>query len=72
MRGKVKVNEAGKSLLKMEDGFSVFDNIKGSPRYWQKLRFNLIAKLEQLGPFQFFYTLSCADKNGMKTLQHLL
>jgi hypothetical protein len=35
MRGKVKVNEAGKSLLKMEDGFSVFDNIKGIPRHWQ-------------------------------------
>ena len=51
-----------KSFLQMDDGFSVFDNVRGSPRYWQKLRYDMIARLEQLGPFQFFYTLSCADK----------
>ena len=62
MRGKVSLTSEGKSFLKTEDGFSVFDNIRGSPRYWQKLRYDLVAKLEQLGPFQFFYTLSCADK----------
>ena len=56
----------------MEDGFSVFDNIKGSPRYWQKLRFDLIAKLEQLGPFQFFYTLSCADKRWDENIATLI
>ena len=31
-------------------------------RYWQKMRYDLNAKLEQLGPFTFFYTLSCGDK----------
>ena len=72
MRGKVRTNEEGKSFLKMEDGFSVFDNIKGSPRYWQKLRYDLIAKLEQLGPFQFFYTLSCADKRWDENIATLI
>ena len=31
-------------------------------RYWQKRRYEVLAKLEQLGAFQFFFTLSCADK----------
>jgi hypothetical protein len=85
MRGKMKSDGNGKDFLQMDDGFSVFDNIRGSPRYWQKLRYDMIAKLEQLGPFQFFYTLSCADKRwdeniatiiakycpGMKVLHYL-
>ena len=62
MRGKMKRSGDGKEFLQMDDGFSVFDNVRGSPRYWQKLRYDMIARLEQLGPFQFFYTLSCADK----------
>ena len=45
MRGKVSLTSEGKSFLKTEDGFSVFDNIRGSPRYWQKLRYDLVAKL---------------------------
>ena len=72
MRGKVSLTSEGKSFLKTEDGFSVFDNIRGSPRYWQKLRYDLVAKLEQLGPFQFFYTLSCADKRWDKNIATLI
>ena len=41
---------------------SIFDDVPGSFRYWQKRRFEVLAKLEQLGAFQFFFTLSCADK----------
>ena len=50
------------SLQQLEDAFSVFDNIPGTVRYWQQKRYEVLAKLEQLGPFQFFFTLSCADK----------
>ena len=57
-RGKL-VNE---SIVHSEDAFSVFDNAVGTPRYWQKKRYEIIAKLEQLGAFHFFFTLSCADK----------
>jgi hypothetical protein len=65
MRGKVSLTKEGKSFLKTEDGFSVFDNIRGSPRYWQKLRYDLVAKLEQLGPFQFFlHTQLCRQTMG--------
>ena len=34
----------------------------GTPRYWQRKKYELIARLENLGPFTFFFTLSCADK----------
>ena len=72
MRGKIKNTEDGKLFMQTQDGFAVFDNIRGSPRYWQKLRFDMIAKLEQLGPFQFFYTLSCADKRWDENLATLI
>ena len=68
----MKSDGKGKEFLQMDDGFSVFDNIRGSPRYWQKLRFDMIAKLEQLGPFQFFYTLSCADKRWDENIATLI
>ena len=35
----------------IKDPFSVFDNIKGTPKYWQKVKFDMIAKLENIGPF---------------------
>ena len=50
------------SLHQLEDAYSVFDNVPGTVRYWQQKRYEVLAKLEQLGPFQFFFTLSCADK----------
>ena len=39
----------------------VLDNIKNTPKYWQKARYELNARLENLGPFDMFFTLSCAD-----------
>ena len=57
-RGKVVQGK----LTNLEDACCVFDNQPGSFRYWQKRRYEVIAKLEQLGPFHFFFTLSCADK----------
>ena len=62
LRGKVTQSSEGTKFLQTEDGYAVFDGIPGSPRYWQKMKFDLIAKMEQLGPPQFFYTLSCANK----------
>merc|ERR1712082_283717 len=37
------------------------DDIKQTPRYWKKAKYEMLAKLDNLGPFQFFFTLSCAD-----------
>ena len=39
----------------------VLDDIKQTPRYWKKAKYEMFAKLDNFGPFHFFFTLSCAD-----------
>lgn len=56
-----KASNMGK-VITLEDGFSVFQKIKMSTKYWQQAKFELLAKQEQLGPFHMFFTLSCADR----------
>ena len=36
------------------------------------MKYDLIAKMEQLGPAQFFYTLSCANKRWEENLATIL
>ena len=58
MRGRVVQGR----MQNLEDLCHVLDNVPGTFRYWMQRRHEVVAKLEQLGPFQFFFTLSCADK----------
>ena len=67
-RGTLQENK----LLQIEDGFSVFDRVTGTPRYWRNKRYEMIAKLENLGPFHFFFTLSCADKRWEENFVSIL
>ena len=60
------------NLDQLNDAMSVFDEVKGTPRYWQKIRTDMIAKIKQLGPFQFFFTLSCADKRWEENFVSIL
>ena len=60
-RGKQVDGEEGRKKLEMDDGYAVLDDIKGTPKYWKKYKYELLAKLDNLGPFQLFFTLSCAD-----------
>ena len=71
-RGKAKHNTDGGLTYSLDDPCSVFDNIKNTPRYWKKKRDELIAKLENLGPFHFFFTLSCADSRYQENFTSLL
>ena len=41
--------------------YDVFRTLKGSPKYWQSARFELVAKVKQLGPFHIFLTFSCGE-----------
>ena len=61
MRGNARRNDDGGLTYSLNDPCAVFDNIKNTPRFWKKKKDELIAKLENLGPFHFFFTLSCAD-----------
>ena len=60
-RGKEVINEMGEKAYMLEDGYRVMDDVKNTPRYWKKAKNEMIAKLDNLGPFQLFFTLSCAD-----------
>ena len=52
----------GKQTLKpSEDKFTIFQSVPGTPSYWQKFRNEIYARMEQMGPFHLFYTLSCAE-----------
>jgi hypothetical protein len=70
--GSVSSLDGRKELAVDQDGFSVFQKIKGTPKYWKQARYELIAKQEQLGPFQIFFTLSCADKRWREVFATIL
>ena len=61
MRGK-KTCSNGVSEYELDDAFTVFEGVRNTPKYWQKVKYDMIAKLENIGPFQIFFTLSCGDK----------
>ena len=51
----------GEKAVKLQDPYSVFKKLKGTPKYWQTAKYELIAKVKQLGPFHLFYTFSCGE-----------
>ena len=61
--GQRGVPQADGDIVKVQlkDPFSMFTVVKGTSKYWQKARNELIAKVKVLGPFQVFFTLSCAE-----------
>ena len=67
-RGVKSTREDGRTEYKLESAYSVLENIKNTPRYWSKLKMVLLAKLDNLGPFNFFLSLSAADYRCIETL----
>ena len=59
-RGKKIVKSSGVSY-ELQDSFRVLEGIKNTPKYWKTAKYEIIAKIENFGAFQFFFTLSCAD-----------
>ena len=55
-----KVNEKGITVL--QDPYRVLEKSPGTPIYMKTKKFELIARLENLGPFNLFFTLSCGEK----------
>ena len=71
-RGRKTKNDEGNTMYTLNDPYTVFDNVKNTPKYWQKYKYEMIAKLENLGPFQWFFTLSCADMKWEENFSSLL
>ena len=55
------MNANGERKIHLNDLYSVFSKVKGTPKYWQTARNDLVAKVKQLGPFHIFYTFSCGE-----------
>ena len=52
MKGKRNVGPGGHVTYQLEDPCTVFEKIPGTPKYWQRAKYEIIAKLENIGPFQ--------------------
>ena len=44
----------GMHKINCTNAFDVFGKIPGTPAYWKSYRNELLARMEQLGPFHFF------------------
>ena len=67
-RGTVARKADGSILVSNSDNFAAFQQVRGSPKYWQKARLELLAKVSQLGPFHLFFTLSCGEMRWPEVL----
>ena len=61
MRGQTKSVTNGIKKLELDDLYDVYKKVKGSPKFWQVGKCDLVAKVRQLGPFHIFYTFSCGE-----------
>ena len=60
-RGKKITSSEGRSKYELFDPYRAIEAIPGTPKYWQKAKFEMLAKIDNFGAFNIFFTLSCAD-----------
>ena len=72
MKGPTKFEANGEKKLHLNDMIDVFKKVRGTPKFWQVAKNDLIAKVKQLGPFQVFYTFSCAEMRWTEVFISLL
>ena len=48
-------------LVNKDQEFYFMNQIRGTPAYWKRLQYEVLAMIKQLGCPTFFLTLSCAD-----------
>lgn len=71
-KGKLAGTEESNRNYQLEDSFSVMDNVKNIPRYHKKNKMEMLAKLDNFGPFHLFFTLSCGDKRWKENFSTIL
>ncbi|KAK3094305.1 hypothetical protein FSP39_000082 [Pinctada imbricata] len=65
----LKDNDNLTGLILKDHAYQFLQTVRGSPPYWQKAMYKLLAAVKQLGIFTFFVTLSSADMKWRDTLQ---
>ena len=48
-------------LVNKDQGFYFMIQIRGTPAYWKRFEYDVLAMIKQLGCPTFFLTLPCAD-----------
>ena len=71
-KGKVNVSNDGSKSYQLDDAYSVLDNVKCTPKYWKKAKMEILGKIDNFGPFHWFYTLSCADMRWNENFTSIL
>ena len=60
-KGKRKEDSSGNAQYRLDDPYSVFQNVSNTPAYHKKGKMEMMARLDNFGPFHAFFTVSCAD-----------
>ena len=60
-RGQKITSSEGRSKYELFDPYRAIEAIPGTPKYWQKAKFEMLSKIDNFGAFNIFFTLSCAD-----------
>ena len=60
-RGQKITSSEGKSKYELLDPYRSIEAIPGTPKYWQRAKYEMLAKIDNFGAFNIFFTLSCAD-----------
>ena len=71
-RGKQLHGENGQISYELNDEYRVLEGMKGYMKYWQTAKYEMLARLDNLGAFQFFFTLSCADLRWEPTFASIM
>jgi hypothetical protein len=71
-RGQLRQGTNGEHIVANKDHYAAFQKIRGSPKYFQTARNELLARVAQLGPFQLFFTLSCGEMRWPEVIATLL
>ncbi len=71
-KGKKNTNKNGNTEYSLKDPYSVFQSVANTPAYHKKGKMEMMARLDNFGPFHVFYTLSCADYRWPENLTSIL
>ena len=61
LKGSVQKSDGGSKFVSDDNVYSILKSIPMTPSYWRVFRSEIFARMEQLGPFHIFFTLSCAE-----------
>lgn len=63
--------ESRENIVKLDDGYQIFKNIRNSPPYFENKKKNLMAMIRQLGIPTLFISLSAADTKWINLLSSI-